>query len=221
MRWACWLVLLGSLTACTMEDRATVPQPPQIVTIFLPAVQQCVEVVQLPQPAAVPMTTAWGGAKGTRAPKPVNPLTLIHQAHTQARIAPSRQGYFGGTAEYTYTWQPGKIFEIFLRQGQPTSLRFPKDDFITQQFFPNEQAFQVVSQRIGSEQRGYDVITIVPQLATGEWDTFVLGDSGRKYNLHLIVGERGMLGVAFETAPVLREAPPRLPLPKPVESPVW
>jgi hypothetical protein len=73
----------------------------------------------------------------------------------------------------------------------------------------DKQLFTVVNKRVGQEALPYDAISIVPILPEGEpvyplkeTDTFLLTESGRRYLLHLIVGQVGMQAVTWE-APTL------------------
>jgi type IV secretion system protein VirB9 len=183
--------------------------------VFLPQGQECTSVIEIG--ASLDTAPAWTKPITKRPaapPKPQTPQQVIATAQQQARVQPDARGYFGGSAEYTYVWQPGKIFQVYVATTQATAISLPRGETLTAGLYLDPEAYEVKNTRIGNEGVVYDVIVIRPLKDQGELDTFLLGASGRKYLLHLSTGTTGMIAVTFET-PALTDGAATLVLPKP------
>jgi hypothetical protein len=143
---------------------------------------------------------------------------VVATAQQQARVTPDSRGYFGGSAEYTYPWQPGKVYVVLLSPKAPTVIILPPGEKTVAAMYVDREAYEVTTTRAGHDLTAYDTITVRPTSATGEVDAFILTESGRRYLLHLVTGVTGMLAVTFETAPLVDVAAhtPPLVLPKPL-----
>src|ERR1043166_1506260 len=208
------LGIILALGACTL------PQAPDPVTttVFLPAPIERVEVTLLPSltdsPASV---TPVEPPLPTRTPRRTRtPLQIVAEAQKAARVLPTAHDFYGTSAEVTYAWQPGKVFQVYLSMTQATVISLPRGETLATGLYLDPEAYEVKNTRLGGELTGYDVITIRALKEQGEQDSFLLGDSGKKYLLHLSTGKIAMLAVTFETPQVTQAAPePHLILPRP------
>jgi hypothetical protein len=213
-----WLILLPLLVgACTVPDTPVPPVPPvQERLVFLPNPPECVDVIQLATLVESPMPPAMTRRPPPRPVKVPTPEQLVQDAQRAARVVPTDQGFFGGSAEYTYAWQPGKVYTIYLSPTQPTGLFLPPGETMVSGLLLNAEQYEVKAERAGTEPLAYDAITIRPTGAKGDIDTFILTTSGKRFLLHLSTGRVGMLAVTFEVPHIHHEAPePRLVLPRP------
>ena len=219
-----FLLLVLALPACAFPG-ATIDPPvvPLIVpgpetTVFLSSPVECVDVVQLAALVETPTAVAKPLPKKVLlAAKPLTPQQVVATAQQQARVSPDARGYFGGSAEYTYTWQPGKVYVVLLSAKSATVIILPPGERTVAAMYVDKDAYEVTTTRAGREGTAYDTITIRPTAETGEVDSFILTESGRRYLFHFITGATGMIAVAFET-PHLADGPAAgaaLILPKP------
>lgn len=207
------LVYALLFTGCTITEQA-VP-PPEIRMEPLPAAPiERVESCLLPAPrepvAYTPEKTRQTVKPNRTTSKPFSPGQLITTATRQARIEPDEKGFFGGTAELTYTWQPGKIFTVYLSKAQATAIVLPVGDELVSGMYLDPEQFEVKTELSGKDGHPQSVVIVRPLGDKGEVDTFLLTHSGRRYLLHLTVGTVGMLVVQFE-GPALPVLPPTVP----------
>jgi type IV secretory pathway VirB9-like protein len=196
------LIMLTCFTACTPA-----PQPPTVetVVVFLPATQepppQCVILErENPLPMSLPPPP-----KRPKSAKALPPAQLIQQAEREALIQPTAQGYHGGSARQKYLWQPGKLFSVYLHPTAATEIELPPNEQLASGLSLNPDLYEVSTVRVGSELATKDVIKLRPLTDTpSTLNVSLLTTSGRSYDLHLIVGTRGMFGVRFELAPILQ-----------------
>jgi hypothetical protein len=187
----------------------TLPSSP-VERIELALLPSRVEYCELP-----PVIKPKGSPKKPAAAS--SPVDLVRQAQRAARVEPSERGYFGGSAEHVYSWTPGKVYTIYLSPKQPTGIFLPPGERLVTGLYLSEDEYEVKNERAGSDLRAYDAMTIRPLGDRGEVDTFLLTESGRRYLLHLVVGQVGMVAVTFEGPPLHQaSAPtPTLVLPRP------
>lgn len=212
-------LLLCFLSACTLPAETVFPPvaPPETTTVFLSSPVECVDVLQLPSREFPP---AWTTPAVKRLPQSrvLTPQQVVATAQQQARVTPEARGYFGGSAEYTYTWQPGKVYVVFLSPKAPTVIILPPGERTVAAMYVDKDAYEVTTTRAGRDLAAYDTITIRPLTDKGELDAFILTESSRRYLLHFITGPTGMLAVTFETSAVGEVAAkaPALVFPKPL-----
>ena len=171
-----------------------------------------------PPPAALTPSPRRAGSKSDREP---SPHQLIKDAQQQARIAPSRQGYFGGSGVQRYLWQPGKIWDVYLTPGAGTKILFPPGERLAHALILNPKSFDVNTATVGGSEEALQTLILIRPCATSEpgcvgsppVDVGLTSISGRAYNLHLIVGSVGMVEVTWEVTPIpylqMRDPEPR------------
>jgi hypothetical protein len=249
MLHAVFLAAVLLLSACTLPpwpkpetipvetDTPQVAAPaPEVKTIFLPSPQECINVVQVPsldvgQLPAKPGTKAAqllpasfkGKSLTATLAKIPTPAEVVTQGQRDARVTLTAENYFGQNGEAVYTWTPGRIFPIYLTQHHATLLTLPPGETMLAGLILPKDTFEVVTKRAGAEPYAYDGMAITTSLEKGEIDTFILTASGRRYLLHLVIGQIGMVSVGFEAAGITQavEREPRLMLPKPPSSGRW
>jgi hypothetical protein len=221
--WCVCLLGLLLLSACTL------PPTPEVApgdmasptgTVFLSAPVERVEVLQVASSieTAALVPTPLAKRLASRPGREPNPVQLVAEAQKAARVYPTERGYFGASAEQVYAWMPGKVYVIFLAPNAGTGIFLPPGECMGAGLYLNPEAFEVKTERAGSDLMGYDVITVRPTSDKGEVDTFILTESRRRYLLHFVIGHVGMQAVTFE-APAIAQAmqEPRLILPRPAQ----
>jgi len=219
-----FLCVTTILAGCTLPGEPEPPlvpiQPPPVIETALPSAPvERIELALLPSrveycelpPVIKPKVS-------TKKPAPASsPVDIVRQAQRAARVEPSERGYVGGSAEHVYSWMPGKVYTIYLSPKQPTGIFLPPGERLVTGLYLSEDAYEVKNERAGSDLRAYDAMTIRPLVDKGEVDTFLLTESGRRYLLHLVVGQVGMVAVTFEGPPLHQASPPAqaLVLPRP------
>jgi len=178
-----------------------------------------VEIALLPREAAIRPFAKPIAALEKKAPKPQTPAQLVTHAQQAARVEPSERGYHGGSGEQVYQWAAGKVYTVYLSKQQGTGIFLPLGERLVSGLYLDQDAFEVKTERAGTGDAAYDALTVRPLTDRGEVSTFVLTESGRRYLLHFVVGQTGMLAVTFEGLPVATPvrvaAEPPLILPRP------
>jgi type IV secretion system protein VirB9 len=88
----------------------------------------------MPPPEVVPKPPAKGGRVAANR-RPAHPQTVIDQANTDARVAPSTSGYgYGSSTSQRYPWWPGRLFEVYTAPSHPTTLRLPPGEMLAKGF---------------------------------------------------------------------------------------
>lgn len=168
------------------------------------------DVARGPEPAPKRAEPKNAGKGGKPAPAQ-SPAQLIEEANRTARLAPSPRGYFGGGGTHRYQWTPGKIYDVYLSPASGTKIMFPPGEVLAHELVLNPDSFDVSSATIGGEVSKSTVLFIRP-CAEGEQgckpvasvDVALVSESGRSYDLHLIVGKVGMVGVTWAIAPIVQ-----------------
>lgn len=213
------------LTGCALT---TDPEPPTIPTsepgelaVYTPPYCPLDRIeVRLPPPleAVLPMAKPRSTA-AKKPPRAQTPVQLVSQAQQAARVEPSERGYHDGSAEMVYAWAPGKVYTVYVTKKHATGIFLPPGERLVNSLYLDKDAFEVKAERAGSDAGAYDSIRIRPIIDSGETNAFILTESERRYLLHFVVGNTGMLAVTFEGPPMARqrqeEAAPVLILPRP------
>jgi len=214
------------LTSCTPWVLGDPPAPLPPLPAPLPPPAPVVAPPPEPEPAwqpilyvpppAEPEPPPRSKGKGTlarKAPAEPTPQQVIEEANREARVPPTRRGYFGQRGEYRYLWSPGKIYDIYLTPTQGTKLVLPPGETLAHAVVLNPRSFDVNTATIGTEAATSTLIMIRP-CATGEGtgedkcvqatevNVGLTSTSGRSYDVHLIVGKVGMVTVTWDITPV-------------------
>lgn len=192
------LLVCGGLLGCTLGESPVPPVvEPMPLVVEEPALPFCpldrVEVTLLPRGDQVPVLGTQAVPKRGKAS---TPLALVTQAQTQARVEPSLQGYAGG-GEHGYRWMAGTVFTIYLSKAMGTGIFLPPGERLASGLFLDKEVFDVQVEHAGSGETAYDALIIRPLAEKGTVETFLLTESGRRYLLHLVIGQTGMLAVSF------------------------
>lgn len=160
--------------------------------------------------ATSPFTQKSGSKKPGRAP---TPLQLVALAQQDAREYPSARGYFGKSGEMTYTWQPGRMYMVYLTATQPTLIALPPGETVAMGLMLDEAAYDVHTKTVGTDLTAYSAVSIRPLFDKGEVDAFLLSTGGRRYLFHFVISTeaKAMTVVTFETPAVTHERAPDLP----------
>jgi type IV secretory pathway VirB9-like protein len=222
MKW--FLVPLFLCTACALEHPlpptpGAVPEPPPLAQRApLPDPLHIAPLLPLePLFVALPVTPTPLPRPPTKVLKPVAPERLIREAEKEALVYPTARGYHGGIADHHYLWQPGKLFVVFLAPNATTHIWLPPGERLISGLALPDDAFLVINTRVGNEPMTQDVISLHPHVESKMvLNLSLLTESGRSYNLHIVVGKTAMVAVRFQMAPIMQlpvEEEPPLPRP--------
>jgi hypothetical protein len=211
------VALCALLLLCGCTQAALPPPAVTVTTICTPLPTDQVTVLQLASPTETALSPPVVPVSSKRAPsrkgQALSPMQLVADAQKAARIEPTERSFYGTSAEVTYTYQPGKVFTVYLASTQATAISLPKGEALAVALYLDPEAYEVKNTRLGGEVSGYDVITVRPLKDSGEIETFALSESGKKFLLRLVVGKVAMLSVVFESPALAQDAQePRLPL---------
>ena len=153
----------------------------------------------------------------TKRSRPVEELDLLTAARQTARVEITPVNFHGGSAELTYTWQPGQLYPIHLSWNAPTLIVLPPGEQLLVGFSLDEEQYTVKTERAGQEPLTQDVISVKPKFEKGGLDTFLVTNQAHRYLFRFIVGAVGALSVTFETPSVgmVGRREPKLILPNP------
>jgi hypothetical protein len=179
--------------------------------------------VNLPARALPPAPPPAVISRGATTKTPVaaqSPVQIIEEANKAARIAPTARNYFGGGGTARYQWTAGRIFDVYLSPASGTRITFPPGEVLAHELVLNPDAFDVSSATITTELSKTTVLFIRPCDASEQGckpvvsvDVALVSESGRSYDLHLIVGKVGMVAVTWAIAPIpniqVEEPPPQ------------
>ena len=161
-------------------------------------------IVYVPEPAPPPPP-----APPSKRPRPADaPEVMIREAHQQARIEPTRRGYFGSSAVHRYDWQPGRIYKVYVSSAQMTKIILPPGELLISKVFLDADAWDVQSYRVGSETQTQDVVFVRPLAAkeakaeAKDIDVALLTEQGHSFDVHLKVGNLAMFAVTWGAATV-------------------
>ena len=156
-------------------------------------------------------------AKGKPDREP-NTVQLVKTAEKEASVYPSERGYWGKSAEQTFTWAPGGLYVIYLTWNHPTAISLPPGELVAIGLKLDPDLYDVEHQTVGRELTAYSAITIRPKFEKGDANVALWTKSGKRYLFHLIVGSWGLTAVTFESsmgAPAPTTQPQKLILPNP------
>lgn len=161
-------------------------------------------------------TGAVAPRKGKPAPRPQPPADLIRVAQQEAQVVPTSACYFAKSGECTFTWMPGRIYTVHLTWNHQTLIALPPGEALVIGMMLDESSFNVVNKLVGSDLLAYTTVSIRPLFEKGEADAAIVSQSGRRYLFHFVIGDKGMVGVNFETPKMHEESPEKkLILPRP------
>src|SRR4030095_15241978 len=87
-------------------------------------------------------------AKATPEPSPTQ---IIQEAQREARVAPTKRGYFGGRGGARDLLTPWKIYDVYLTPGAQTRLEFPQGELLAHALMLNPRSFDVATATVGNE----------------------------------------------------------------------
>ena len=119
-----------------------------------------------------------------------------------------------------YPWVPGKVYTVYVSKKQGTGIFLPPGERLVSGLYLDQDAYEVKTERAGTDAGAYDALTIRPLIDSGEVATFLLTESGRRYLLHFVAGSTGMLAVSFEGPTIATDrvaTPAPLILPRPAD----
>lgn len=209
------MLLCLSLSACTLEqspDVPEVPDPPSPVAAPAPSpppdpVPSTPSLQVMFVPDAPHITTATPARKRART---ASPTQVIAEANRAARIAPTRRGYFGDTAIQRYPYQPGKIYEVYVTMDHATKIVLPLGMRLRNDLVLPAENWDVQQAIVGDDAQAHSLILVHPKVDedTGavaqNLPVSLVTQTGHYFDLYLIVGKVGMVGVTWELAPALQ-----------------
>jgi hypothetical protein len=150
----------------------------------------------------------------------LSPEQVIREANTFARVAPTARNYFGGGGTARYLYSPGKIYDVYLSPASGTRIMLPPSEILANELILPADSFDVSTVTVGTEVNKSSILFIRPCAPSESSckpvvsvDVALVSESGRSYDLHLIVGKVGMVAVTWAIAPIpniqVEEPPPQ------------
>ena len=210
------LVLPLLWTACTMDQ---FPEIPQVAESPSPAATPATAPEPAPMPATPPLQVMFvpdAPQITTAAPPPrkrartASPTQIIAEAQQAARVAPTKRGYFGETAVQRFQYQAGKIYDVYVTMDHGTKIVLPMGQRLRNDLVLPALEWDIQQAIVGDDEHAQSMLIVHPKPneETGappqSRQVSLVTQTGHYYDLYLIVGKVGMLGVTWELAPTLQ-----------------
>lgn len=206
------------------QDQPDGPLPPLPAPTGPPPVTLNHEIPPLPPPlppAVVRQPPARGGRGAVSRTPALSPHTVIDQANTAARVAPSTSGYgYGSSTSQRYPWWPGRLFEVYTAPAHPTTVRLPPGELLAKGFAPtlNPELWNVGVVEQGDGEQAFHAIIIRPVAPGQEATTPLLLRSGKALYCRIRSFDRTSMVEVTWDAP-LALSPPARPMAPPPAAP--
>jgi type IV secretion system protein TrbG len=177
------LCLVLALSACVHED----PLPPALPNekvVFEPPPGPVPEPPSLAETMPVSAAPVVTPTKEELAPpkkalKAERPEKVVAGTTARTLIKPSTEGYRGGaTAVQFYPYHPGKIYEVYSSPNHPTSIIFPKGEWLAGPPDIDEHTWSVGKLEMGEGDRRQEIITVRPTVAGLDYTAHFYTQSG-------------------------------------------
>lgn len=187
------LILLG-LSGC-----ATQGKPPPVISLDEPVQAQPlpepptpIEVVAVPEPLALPaqLKPLPDGEDAEPAPEPADETVRVSKANTEARVAPTREGYVNAIQVWPFT--DGALYQVYAAPGRVTVVSLqPGEELVT------VAAGDTVRWIVGDTSSGAGdelrVNVLVKPVRSGLKTNLVITTNRRTYLLELTSTERAWM----------------------------
>lgn len=214
------LVLILCLPGCMLHDKQEMPaatpdeqvvfQPPP--TPALPPTPEPPPLVQSVPVSTLPVVTPTKDElMPPKKPRNENPEKAVTAAYTKSILSPSTEGYRGGTSSMQhYPYIPGMIYDIYSAPNHPTSLIFPKGEWLAGPPDIDSHYWDVGKQEMGEGDRRQEIITIKPIVAGLDYTAHFFTQSGLMFFCRLrSFAKTSMVSVTWDVPQRLSVSSPR------------
>lgn len=194
LRHVCLLTLVAALAGCATQGKA-----PPVIPLDEPVQAQLVsdppspvEVVAVPEPLALPeqLKPLPEGDEAQPAPEPADETVRVSKANTEARVAPTREGYVNAIQVWPFT--DGALYQVYAAPGRVTVVSLqPGEELVT------VAAGDTVRWIVGDTSSGAGdelrVNVLVKPVRSGLKTNLVITTNRRTYLLELTSTERAWM----------------------------
>ena len=195
-----WLVVLLTLTGCASQGKAppsiSLDEPAQAQA--LPEVPKPIEVVTVPEPLALPgqMKPLPGAADAKASQEPSDEKVRVTRANTEARVAPTREGYVNAIQVWPFT--DGALYQVYAAVGRVTVVALqPGEELVT--VAAGDTVRWIVGDTSSGSGADVRVHVMVKPIRSGLKTNLIITTSRRTYLLELTSTEKTwMASVSWE-----------------------
>ena len=190
------LALAGCATQGKSPPAISLDEPVQAQP--LPEAPKPVEVVGVPEPLALPgqMKPLPGSADAKASPEPSDEKLRVTRANTEARVAPTREGYVNAIQVWPFT--DGALYQVYAAVGRVTVVSLqPGEELVT--VAAGDTVRWIVGDTSSGSGDALRVNVMVKPIRSGLKTNLVITTSRRTYLLELTSTERTwMASVSWE-----------------------
>ncbi|WP_273649823.1 TrbG/VirB9 family P-type conjugative transfer protein, partial [Pseudomonas aeruginosa] len=134
IRFYAFPLMLLALAGCATQGKPppVIPLDEPVEAQFVPEPPAPVEVVALPEPLALPaqLKPLPDGEGAEPAPEPADETVRVSKANTEARVAPTREGYVNAIQVWPFT--DGALYQVYAAPGRVTVVSLqPGEELVT------------------------------------------------------------------------------------------
>ncbi len=193
-------VILLAVSGCATQGKSppaiSLDEPVQAQP--LPEAPKPVEVITVPEPLALPgqMKPLPGAADVKASPEPTDEKQRVTRANTEARIAPTREGYVNAIQVWPFT--DGALYQVYAAVGRVTVIALqPGEELVT--VAAGDTVRWIVGDTSSGSGDALRVNVMVKPIRSGLKTNLVITTSRRTYLLELTSTEKTwMASVSWE-----------------------
>ena len=193
-------IMLLALAGCATQGKSppaiSLDEPVQAQP--LPEAPKPVEVVGVPEPLALPgqMKPLPGSADAKASPEPSDEKLRVTRANTEARVAPTREGYVNAIQVWPFT--DGALYQVYAAVGRVTVVSLqPGEELVT--VAAGDTVRWIVGDTSSGSGDALRVNVMVKPIRSGLKTNLVVTTSRRTYLLELTSTEKTwMASVSWE-----------------------
>ncbi|WP_447935689.1 P-type conjugative transfer protein TrbG [Stenotrophomonas lactitubi] len=187
------------LIAFALAGCATQGKPPPVIPLdepveaqFIPEPPAPVEVVALPEPLALPaqLKPLPDSEDAQPAPEPADETVRVSRANTEARVAPTREGFVNAIQVWPFT--DGALYQVYAAPGRVTVVSLqPGEELVT--VAAGDTVRWIVGETSSGAGDALRVNVLVKPVRSGLKTNLVITTNRRTYLLELTSTERAWM----------------------------
>ncbi|MGU5666591.1 P-type conjugative transfer protein TrbG [Aeromonas hydrophila] len=192
-------VIVLSLAGCATQGKSppsiSLDEPVQVQA--LPEAPKPVEVVTVPEPLVLPgQMKPLAGGESKVAPESADEKVRVTRANTEARVAPTREGYVNAIQVWPFT--DGALYQVYAAVGRVTVIALqPGEELVT--VAAGDTVRWIVGDTSSGSGEALRVNVMVKPIRSGLKTNLVITTSRRTYLLELTSTEKTwMASVSWE-----------------------
>ncbi|HCT4780190.1 TPA: P-type conjugative transfer protein TrbG [Pseudomonas aeruginosa] len=184
-------LMLLALAGCATQGKPppVIPLDEPVEAQFIPEPPAPVEVVALPEPLALPaqLKPLPDGEDAEPAPEPADETVRVSKANTEARVAPTREGYVNAIQVWPFT--DGALYQVYAAPGRVTVISLqPGEELVT--VAAGDTVRWIVGDTSSGSGEALRVNVLVKPTRSGLKTNLVITTSRRTYLLELTSTEK-------------------------------